>query len=94
MYLFVLHHIHASFYLFDGDPLIACFFTCARQEIPEEEQLYFVRDAEGFLENFGWSDCLILGAVSWTCGSFKGKVGPFGAGTVQGGFWRICVDLT
>lgn len=79
------------FYLFGRDTLVACFFTCAGQEIPGEEQLYFVKEAERFLETFGWSDCPILGApISWTCGNFEGEVGPFGAGTVQGG---LCVDL-
>lgn len=100
MFSIAQHYIHeisiqqfvALFYLFGGDPLVACFFTCAGQEIPGEEQLYFVKDAERFLETFGWSDCPILGApISWTCGNFEGEVGPFGAGTVQGG---LCVDLT
>lgn len=54
------------FYLLGGDPLNACFFTCPGHKIPDEEQLYFVMDAERFLEMFGWSDCLILGAISWT----------------------------
>ncbi len=93
------HYIHEIsmqqfvplFYLFGGDPLVTCFFTRAGQEIPGEEQLYFVKEAERFLEMFGWSDRPILGApISWTCGNFEGEVGPFVAGTLQGG---LCVDL-